>query len=110
MPSARATASLVTANEVRYVSTGQLASCASGIMERIADFVAFRFSHNGVRRKVCRAGTGPAVIVMPEVPGLSDEVLRFAKYVVDARFTVYLPHLSGAELRRCDHGPATGKG
>jgi hypothetical protein len=32
---------------------------------------------------------------MPEVPGLSDEVLRFASYVVGAGFTVYLPHLFG---------------
>ncbi len=79
-------------------------------MDRLADFANFPFTHDGVCRTVYRAGTGPAVIVMPEVPGLSDEVLRFAKYVVDARFTVYLPHLSGAELRRCDHGPATGKG
>lgn len=64
-------------------------------MDRLADFAPFPFSHDGVRRNVYRAGTGPAVIVMPEVPGLSEEVLRFAKYVVDAGFTVFLPHLFG---------------
>ncbi len=64
-------------------------------MNRLADFAAFPFSHEGVRRNVYRAGTGPAVIVMPEVPGLSDEVLRFANFVVGAGFTVYLPHLFG---------------
>ena len=35
------------------------------------------------------------MIVMPEVPGVSAEVIRFANYVVDAGFTVFLPHLFG---------------
>ena len=64
-------------------------------MEQLAGFEAFPFSHEGERRTVYRRGTGPAVIVMPEVPGLSAEVLRFANYVVDAGFTVFLPHLFG---------------
>jgi hypothetical protein len=32
---------------------------------------------------------------MHEVPGISTEVLRFARRVVDAGFTVFLPHLFG---------------
>ena len=32
---------------------------------------------------------------MHEVPGISAEVLRFARIVVDAGFTVFLPHLFG---------------
>jgi Dienelactone hydrolase family len=35
------------------------------------------------------------VIVMHEVPGISTEVLRFARKVADAGFTVFMPHLFG---------------
>jgi dienelactone hydrolase len=64
-------------------------------MEQLAGFETFPFSHEGERRTVYRRGRGPAVIVMPEVPGVSAEVIRFANYVVDAGFTVFLPHLFG---------------
>jgi hypothetical protein len=36
---------------------------------------------------------------MHEVPGISTEVLRFARKVVDAGFTVFLPHLFGVRGR-----------
>jgi dienelactone hydrolase len=42
-----------------------------------------------------RRGTGPAVIVIHEIPGITPPVLRFADEVVDAGFTVVLPHLFG---------------
>lgn len=38
---------------------------------------------------------GPAVVVMPEMPGISPEVARFARWVRDAGFTVYVPSLFG---------------
>jgi len=41
------------------------------------------------------AGKGPAVIVMTEMPGISPEVARFARFVRDAGFTVYMPNLFG---------------
>jgi dienelactone hydrolase len=41
------------------------------------------------------AGKGPAVIVMTEMPGISPEVARFARYVRDAGFTVWMPNLFG---------------
>lgn len=40
-------------------------------------------------------GSGPAVIVIHEMPGLTEGVLRFAEEVVAAGFTVVLPHLFG---------------
>jgi len=43
------------------------------------------------------AGTGPAVVVMPEMPGISPEVARFARWVRDAGFSVYLPSLFGRD-------------
>jgi len=41
------------------------------------------------------AGSGPAVIVMTEMPGISPHVARFARWVRDAGFTVYMPSLFG---------------
>ncbi len=64
-------------------------------MDQLADFMSFEFEHAGRKRPVFRKGSGPAVLVMHEVPGISAEVLRFARKVVDAGFTVFMPHLFG---------------
>ena len=42
-----------------------------------------------------RKGTGPGVIVIHEIPGLTPQVVGFAEEVVDAGFTVVLPQLFG---------------
>jgi dienelactone hydrolase len=63
----------------------------------LADFEARRFEHDGDSRAVYVAGTGPAVIVMPEMPGISPDVARFARWVRDAGFTVYIPSLFGVD-------------
>ncbi len=64
-------------------------------MDQLADFASFEFEHESRRLTVFRRGEGPAVVIMHEVPGISAEVLRFARKVVDAGFTVFLPHLFG---------------
>ncbi|MED5619118.1 dienelactone hydrolase family protein [Ideonella sp. BN130291] len=43
------------------------------------------------------AGTGPAVIVMTEMPGISPQVARFSRWVRDAGFTVFMPSLFGQD-------------
>ncbi|WP_394825648.1 dienelactone hydrolase family protein [Pendulispora albinea] len=48
-------------------------------------------------RKVYCAGSGPAVIVMSEMPGISPRVARFARWVRDAGFTVWMPSLFGRD-------------
>jgi dienelactone hydrolase len=48
-------------------------------------------------KKVHVAGAGPAVIVMTEMPGISPHVARFARWVRDAGFTVYMPSLFGRD-------------
>src|SRR6478735_5711265 len=63
----------------------------------LADFRGRRFEHDGNSRTVHVAGTGPGVIVMPEMPGISPDVARFARWVRDAGFTVYLPSLFGVD-------------
>jgi dienelactone hydrolase len=58
-------------------------------------FAESTFTHEGVSRPVFRAGEGPAVIVIHEVPGLHPEAITFGRRVVDAGFTVYMPSLFG---------------
>jgi dienelactone hydrolase len=64
-------------------------------MDQLSDFTTFPFEHVGKTRTVYRRGSGPAVVVMHEVPGITPEVARFARYVADAGMTVFLPHLFG---------------
>ena len=54
------------------------------------------------------AGTGPAVIVMTEMPGISPHVARFARWVRDAGFTVWMPNLFGAPGRPLSTGYTIG--
>jgi dienelactone hydrolase len=59
------------------------------------DFEARRLTFLDRERRVFVSGTGPAVIVMAEMPGIHALVLRFARRVRDAGFTVWLPDLFG---------------
>jgi dienelactone hydrolase len=61
------------------------------------DFAARAITLEDVARTVHVAGTGPAVIVMAEMPGISPHVARFARWVRDAGFTVYMPSLFGRD-------------
>jgi dienelactone hydrolase len=53
------------------------------------------FTHDGKTRDVFRKGTGPAVIVIAEIPGITPEVIAFADRVVAIGCTAVLPHLFG---------------
>jgi dienelactone hydrolase len=64
-----------------------------------AGFTKTSFSHGGTTRDVYRGGTGPAVIVIHEIPGLHPGVLKFAHRVIEAGFTTYLPSLFGTPGR-----------
>jgi dienelactone hydrolase len=63
--------------------------------DSLADFTTFPFASGGAERVVYRKGSGPAVVVMHEIPGIAPEVARFARYVAEAGFTVFMPHLFG---------------
>lgn len=66
----------------------------------IDDFARHRIDVSGVVKTVYVAGTGPAVVLMPEMPGISPDVLRLARWVRDAGFTVYVPSLFGTDGAR----------
>jgi dienelactone hydrolase len=51
---------------------------------------------SGVTHSTYRKGTGPGVIVISEIPGITEDVVKFAEEVVAQGHTVVLPHLFGA--------------
>jgi dienelactone hydrolase len=61
------------------------------------DFDRREITLEGAAKVVYVAGAGPAVIVMTEMPGISPHVARFARWVRDAGFTVYMPSLFGRD-------------
>ena len=59
------------------------------------DFERLELTFLGDTREVYRAGAGPAVIVMHEVPGLYPGVVDFGRKLIAAGFTVWMPSLIG---------------
>jgi len=65
--------------------------------DALEDFDRRELTLEGVTKTVHVAGRGPGVIVMPEMPGISPHVARFARWVRDAGFTIYMPSLFGRD-------------
>ncbi len=74
----------------------------------LSDYVKFDFTGGAPghdkpgqqwTRPVYRRGSGPAVIVIHEIPGLHPLVVRFADRVMRAGMTVFLPSLFGEDGR-----------
>jgi dienelactone hydrolase len=63
----------------------------------LGDFEPRTITLDGVAKVVHITGSGPAVIVLAEMPGISPHVARFARWVRDAGFTVYMPSLFGRD-------------
>src|ERR1051326_3675665 len=61
----------------------------------LANYTRFEFNDGRWTRKVYRRGSGPAVIVIHEMPGLHPLVIRFADRVAAAGMTVFMPSLFG---------------
>ncbi|GGS35744.1 dienelactone hydrolase family protein [Actinokineospora fastidiosa] len=65
--------------------------------DALSDFTARLVDVDGVSKTVHVSGSGPAVVLMPEMPGISPDVVRFARWIRDAGFTVHLPSLFGVD-------------
>ncbi|QZH69396.1 dienelactone hydrolase family protein [Mycolicibacterium farcinogenes] len=63
--------------------------------DRLDDFSCGAFTHAGSTRTVFRLGSGPAVIVMAEMPGITPRVLEFARRLPELGCTAVVPHLFG---------------
>jgi dienelactone hydrolase len=56
-----------------------------------------RGSHtaDGITHPTYRKGSGPGVVIIHEIPGMTSEVITFAEEVVESGHTVVMPHLFG---------------
>ncbi len=61
----------------------------------LADFNKGSFTSRGTTRTVYRRGSGPTVIVLSEMPGITPLVADFARRVSDQGLQVVMPHLFG---------------
>ena len=52
-------------------------------------------TNDGVTHPTYRKGSGPGVILIHEIPGITPEVIGFAEELVAAGYTVVMPHLFG---------------
>jgi dienelactone hydrolase len=58
-------------------------------------FDEIEFTHDGATRPVYRRGSGPAVVIMHEIPGITPQVAEFAQRVAAAGFAAFLPQMFG---------------
>jgi len=63
--------------------------------DTLGDFSKERFSAQGKTRTLYRLGSGPAVIVIAEMPGITPHVAEFARKVAAIGCTAVMPHLFG---------------
>lgn len=64
-------------------------------MTEIAGWTRGSFTHDGVTHPTYRRGSGPGIVVVHEVPGITPKVQAFGEELVDAGFTVVMPSLFG---------------
>jgi dienelactone hydrolase len=69
------------------------------VTDPLDDFERTDVTHLGQTRVVHRKGSGPGVIVMAEMPGITPDVADFARKVADIGCTVAMPSLFGTDGR-----------
>jgi dienelactone hydrolase len=67
--------------------------------ETLPGFESATFTWGGDTRAVYRTGTGPAVIVISEIPGITPKVAEFGRTVAASGLTAVLPHMFGDDGR-----------
>ncbi len=65
--------------------------------DSLEDFEQRELTFAGETVRTHIGGDGPAVVVMTEIPGITPHVARFARWVRDAGFTVWMPSLFGRD-------------
>ena len=74
--------------------------------DALTDFDKEAMSFDGRSKDVYVQGSGPAVVVMTEIPGITPEVADFGRRVVAAGFTVFMPDLFGTPGKEFSNGYA----
>ncbi len=75
----------------------------------LGDYQLSDFTDGPWTRPVYRRGSGPAVIVMHEIPGLHPLVVRFADRLVESGMTVFMPSLFGTPGKQLSTGYMLGQ-
>lgn len=73
----------------------------------LSGWVAEPFTGGGYTHDVYRKGTGPGVVLIPEIPGIHPGVLGLGNHLVDNGFTVAIPSLFGVPGKQATVGYTT---
>lgn len=79
-------------------------SAGSTDSDVFAGFARRSETYHGRTHEVYQAGTGPAIIVIHEMPGLHPGVVGFGRRLIDAGFTAVMPSLFGTPGRTVGGG------
>ena len=74
------------------------------VVDALSEFTRSEFTAEGKTRDVYRIGTGPAVVVISEMPGITPKVAEFGRIVARNGFTAALPHVFGEPGRPVSAG------
>src|SRR3954471_7074603 len=72
----------------------------------LAGWASAPFTAAGGTHDVFTRGSGPGVVLLPEIPGMTPQVMGLANHLVDAGFTVAVPSLFGEPGRPLSAGYA----
>ena len=75
-----------------------------GTPEVLQEFRKESFTALNRTRVVYRYGTGPSVLILSEMPGITPALVTFAKRVADQGLSVTLPHLFGRDGNSANNG------
>ncbi len=64
-------------------------------MSLLDDWFLGEHTASGVTHPTYRKGSGPGVVVISEIPGITEDVITFSEEVVGLGCTVVMPHLFG---------------
>jgi dienelactone hydrolase len=73
-----------------------------GILDNmpLSGFTETTFESEEVTYPIFRCGTGPGVVIMPEIPGFTPTTADLGRRVADSGFTVVIPSLFGTPGRK----------
>jgi dienelactone hydrolase len=74
----------------------------------LSGWVRSPFTGAGLSYDVYEKGSGPGVVLIPEIPGITPEVLGLAEHLVDSGFTVVVPSPFGTPGREASGGYTLG--
>jgi dienelactone hydrolase len=72
----------------------------------LAGWTAEPFTNAGIQHTLVTRGSGPGVVLLPEIPGLTPQVMALAEHLVEAGFTVTVISLFGEPGRPTTPGYA----